>query len=127
MKIYVITKGAYSAYHICAVVTDCTKAQILQEQFSDKWDDAEIEEFETEVYNDVCTGKNLYSIYFNKNGDVKNVSIDELEYFNPENNPVTIFRDDNGVRVHVFAFNEKSAIKVAAEKRAIELNKRGYV
>lgn len=127
MKVYVITKGEYSDYHICAVVTDYDKAQILQEQFSDKWDTADIEEFDTEIYNDVCKGKNLYSIHFNKNGNVKNVSIEGLEFFETENNPVTISGNGNSVRVHVFAFDEKSAIKIAAEKRAMELSKRGYV
>lgn len=36
VKIYVITKGEYSDYHICTVATDYAKAQILQKKFSDK-------------------------------------------------------------------------------------------
>ena len=66
MKVYVITKGQYSDYHICAVVTDFKKAQILREKFSDKIDDAKIEEFDTENFNDIFAGKNLYCIYFGK-------------------------------------------------------------
>ena len=31
------------------------------------------------------------------------------------------------VLVRVFAFNKESAVKIAAEKRAMELSKRGYV
>ena len=126
MKVYVITKGQYSDYHICAVVTDCKKAQILREKFSDKIDDAKIEEFDTENHNDIFAGKNLYCIYFGKNGNVTNVFVNELDYFNPKDNLVKIFRDCI-VQVNVFAFDEASAIKIAAEKRAIELAKSGYV
>lgn len=128
MKIYVITKGEYSDYHICAVVKDYDKAQILQKKFSGNFGIAEIEEFDTEVYNDVCADKDLYIIRFDKNGNVKNVYIeDDWDYFDPEDNPVNIYSNDNSVVVYVLAFNEESAIKIAAEKRAIELVKRGYV
>lgn len=126
MKVYVITKGQYSDYHICAVVTDFKKAQILREKFSDKIDDAKIEEFDTENFNDIFAGKNLYCIYFGKNGNVTSVFVNELDYFDPKDNLVKIFRDCI-VQVNVFAFDEASAIKIAVEKRAIELAKSGYV
>lgn len=45
-KIYVITKGCYSDYGICAVTTDKAKAEELRLFFSDKYDDANIEEYE---------------------------------------------------------------------------------
>lgn len=125
MKVYVITKGQYSDYHICAVVTDFKKAQILREKFSDKIDDAKIEEFDTENFNDIFAGKNLYCIYFGKNGNVTSVFVNELDYFDPKDNLVKIFRDCI-VRVNVFAFDAASAIKIAVEKRAIELAKSGY-
>lgn len=125
MKVYVITKGQYSDYHICAVVTDFKKAQILREKFSDKIDDAKIEEFDTENFNDIFAGKNLYCIYFGKNGNVTSVFVNELDYFDPKDNLVKIFRDCI-VQVNVFAFDAASAIKIAVEKRAIELAKSGY-
>lgn len=126
MKVYVITKGDYSEYHICAVETDNEKAQILKEKFSTEWSPASIEEFDTENYNPIFQSKKFYNIYFDKNGNVKKTYEDGLEYFDPNDNPVTIFRDGD-VKVDVFAFDQKSAIKIAAEKRAIELSKRGYV
>lgn len=126
VKIYVITKGEYSDYHICTVATDYAKAQILQKKFSDKRDTAKIEKFDTEDYNNVFAGKNLYFICFDKNGNVTNVFVNHLDYFDPSKKQVIIYKDDT-VEVYIFAFDEASAIKIAAEKRAMELNKRGYV
>lgn len=126
MKVYVITKGAYSAYHICAVAADYEKACILQKKFSTKYDTAEIEEFDTEDFNDIFTKKNLYNVWFGSNGNVREVFEEELDYFDPEDNPVRVLKSGM-VAVYVFAFDKESAVKIAAEKRAMELSKRGYV
>ena len=49
MKIYVITAGEYSAYHICAVTTDPESAENLRLLYSDGWNgEASIETFDTE-------------------------------------------------------------------------------
>ena len=61
-----------------------------------------------------------------QNGNVTNVFVNELDYFDPKDNLVKIFRDCI-VQVNVFAFDEASAIKIAVEKRTIELAKSGYV
>lgn len=44
--IYVITKGSYSDYGICAVTTDKARAEELKLLYSDRYDDANIEEYE---------------------------------------------------------------------------------
>ena len=126
MKIYVITKGEYSEYHICAVAIDYEKACILQKKFSSKYDPAKIEEFDTEDFNDIFAEKILYSVRFEPNGTVTNVFERDIDYFDPKDNPVQVCWGKE-VLVYVFAFDKESAIKIAAEKRAIELNKRGYV
>lgn len=48
MKIYVITSGSYSDYHICAVATDLDTAAELRELHTTKYDEAHIEEFDTD-------------------------------------------------------------------------------
>lgn len=126
MKVYVITKGEYSDYHICAVATDYEKACILQKKFSAKYGPAEIEEFDTEDFNDIYAKKILYIVRFDSNGTVTNVYEKDIDYFDPKDNPVQVCWGKE-VTVNVFAFNKESAVKIAAEKRAIELNKRGYV
>lgn len=50
MKIYVITSGYYSDYHIDAVTDDKDKAEFLKLKFSDEYDEANIEEYDTDKY-----------------------------------------------------------------------------
>lgn len=51
MKVYVLTKGEYSDYSIYAVVDDKAKAELLKEALSDEYDEANIEEYDTEDAN----------------------------------------------------------------------------
>lgn len=46
MKLYAITKGEYSGYHIIALTTSLSKAKRLRKVYSDEYGDAQIEEFE---------------------------------------------------------------------------------
>lgn len=126
MKVYVITKGEYSDYHICAVATDYEKACILQKRFSTKYNPAEIEEFDTEDFNDIFAKKNLYSVWFCSNGKVREIFEEDMDSFGLGDNPVRVLTSGMVV-VYVFAFDKESAVKIAAEKRAMELSKRGYV
>lgn len=48
MKVYVITKGEYSDYHICCVCLDRETAERRKKLFSDNYDEAEIEEFDSD-------------------------------------------------------------------------------
>ena len=48
MKIYIITKGSYSDYHICGVAVDLKEAERLQNINTDEWDIACIETYDTE-------------------------------------------------------------------------------
>ncbi len=50
MKVYVITSGEYSDYGICAVTLDKEQAELLKVRYSDKSDEAYIEEFDTDDY-----------------------------------------------------------------------------
>lgn len=46
MKIYAITKGDYSEYHICRLTTDYEKAKRYKEAYSDRCGEAWIETYE---------------------------------------------------------------------------------
>lgn len=50
MKVYVITKGEYSDYMICDVTLDKEQAELLKIDYSDRWEEAQIEEYDTERY-----------------------------------------------------------------------------
>ena len=46
MKIYAITKGAYSDYHIIALTIDKNKAERLRDMYSGEYDVAVIQEYD---------------------------------------------------------------------------------
>lgn len=56
MKIYAITKGEYSDYHICALTIDKAKAERLAKIYSDSWRKASISTFDDGEYNDEVLG-----------------------------------------------------------------------
>ena len=69
MKLYAITKGCYSDYHICGIATSKVKAEKMKKFYSMPDDEAEIEEFEANQYNDEFIGKQLFKFYFDTNND----------------------------------------------------------
>lgn len=48
MKIYIVTRGSYSDYHICGVAVDLKEAERLQNINTDEWYMARIETYDTE-------------------------------------------------------------------------------
>lgn len=76
MTVYVITKGEYSGYHICGVADTPEKAKRMVEFYSDKYEKANIETFDTNELADVFDkGYNLYSCKFSENGEDVNISL----------------------------------------------------
>lgn len=62
MIIYVICKGEYSDYHICAVTENKEKAKKLEKMFTSEYDEAYIEEYDTEQFLDITDrGYKYYS------------------------------------------------------------------
>ena len=118
-KVYVITKGCYSDYHICAVTLDKEKAERLCKLFDDGgMDEPEIEEWDTEQHVDLLSGRKPYLVSFCKNGDLYSVYEDTwgFEYFKPE--IIERPKIDDNLLVKLYAEDKESAIKIAAEKRA---------
>lgn len=123
MKVYVITKGSYSDYAICAVAIDPKKAKVLRQLCSDRWEEASIEKYDTDEFNPVFERKLPYMVLFDANGSVENVELKSLEEF--AIGIGTRYAWDEVNRTHhtlltvaLYAENEERAIKVAAEKRA---------
>ena len=122
MKIYVITKGYYSDYHICAVATDPDKAKRLAQLYTDKWDDARVEEYDTDNVMCLLEGRLPFSVHFS-GGVVWHVSDDKEYLYNFE--PGVIERTEyphlpsNVCEiVRVYAPDEETAKKIAIDKRA---------
>lgn len=107
-KIYVVTRGDYSDYHIITATTDEKRAKKIAKKFN-----AEVETYDdSEVYL-----KQIFSINFDKNGNVTECEENNNDY----DYPVTdrCFEHKNKTfYVEVEADDKESAIKIAAEKRA---------
>lgn len=49
-KVYIVTLGDYSDYHICAASLDKAHAKILAEKYTDSYYEARIEEYELDEF-----------------------------------------------------------------------------
>ena len=121
--IYVITKGEYSDYHICAVATTYENAERLRKMYCDSYQDAEIEEFTPDVpsdtfYNSSPTG--YWRIYFKTNGELDG---QPEFYFDKPNLEIEIsgakYSFDSTLTVHnIKAEHPAEAFKIACDVRA---------
>lgn len=122
MKIYVVTKGQYSDYHIVAATLDKEKAERMAKRFSDKWDECEVEEYEDgdidfRPYWDVRFKKATSDIVrCDALGSLDECYIHDLYTFDTDIN--------RNLRVVVAADTSEEAIKIASEKRAEYLAKK---
>lgn len=104
MKIYIITKGDYSDYHICNVTTDYQKAKRYKEAYSNSWEEACIE-----VYEDEKNGKENYCWAYDpvsNTAKINNYNVKEGVMKN---------REDKIYGVYVYAPDEKHAAKKAQD------------
>ena len=123
MKVYVITKGEYSGYGICGVAIDKDKAEILRKFYSDRYDEAEIEEYDTEeeeIQNDLRT---VYGFTIGKKGEVLN----EAQFMRSERewkNKFSRYGVEHFFYAEVMAVDRDHALKIALDERAKMLAER---
>lgn len=113
MKIYVVTKGCYSDYHIITATTDEATAEKIAKKFSDKWEEAKVE-----IYEDAETYlKKIWFVRFDTEGNVIELRENSSEYAYEHTNRCS-FDVKRRVYIDVCADDANSAVKIAAEKRA---------
>ena len=115
MKIYVVTKGCYSDYHIITATTDEELAYRIKEKFNGNgYDETKVEIFEdAEIFMKSC-----YFMRFDKCGNVIEFEEEKDEYWYDEDDG----EDSQGnFYVSVVTDDEEKAIKIGAEKRAMRL------
>lgn len=143
MKVYVITAGVYSDYHICCVCIDRETAERRKKLFSDDYDEAEIEEFDTDEYEEFVKvddqilrrdGKRLYKVMMDeyKDGDrmIQRTRVKEQEIRDYNMNETlwssrSYYTTECGVYVPgtywgltAYARDEKEALKIAYDRIA---------
>lgn len=120
-KVYVITKGAYSDYHICAVAATKEIAEKLQKIYSENsWNDAIIEEYDlneardnVRIFYDVTFADDRVSACFNEYAEKESI------HFYKGNK----WQSDRLI-VCVRARDEEHAVKIAQDRRAEYLAKK---
>lgn len=115
MKIYVITKGFYSDYHICAVTTNEEKAEKLKKLCTDDLDEAEIEIYEDDETSDE---PNVFWDYYY---ETNNVAIYEYSFSNYDEIREEVFQNKDGTitRARVFAKDAEHAKRKAQDMIAM--------
>ena len=138
MKVYVVTYGAYSEYHIKKVFLDKEKAEkylaliTKSDVFDDyDFDSGRVEEYDTaddeiEIFDDE-KGIKLWRIKFNSEGNIEHIEHKEIKYNIYKDldfeNKINIDNWNNCLIV-VKADNEATAIKIARDKRSQALAKK---
>lgn len=113
-KIYVVTKGSYSEYHIITATTDKNLAKKIAKKFSARWDKANVETYE----NTEILMRPVYFVRFGLNGEVVQImDSSNCEYYYEDINRCG-FDAYGQVYVTVVADNADHAVKIANEKRA---------
>lgn len=128
MKVYVITCGEYSDYQVCAVTLDKEQAELLQVRYSDKWNEAYIDEYETDDYKIEAADldRHMYQVTFNKDHEISSCRVinrrlnykhgeveDESTWFNYANGRRSCF--NWRVDVYVDTKDEDHAKKIAKD------------
>ena len=119
MKVYAVTEGCYSDYHICGITLDKEAA----EAFVEKYPDCNIEEYDTDDIEFVKRGCTLYCIVLNKDGDLIEINEAEGYYLDWINcvheirrrNASGRWRNTGLYKVTVSAVDEDHAVKIAAD------------
>lgn len=116
MTVYVITKGEYSEYGIYAVTLDKAQAELLKAEYSDKWDEACIEEYDTdnswlEVSSDY---KPIWNVEFSRR-DNEITRCYKISHDNVRHGEVYASQWCYEVKVFVEAEDEEHAKKIATD------------
>lgn len=117
-KIYIVTKGSYSDYHIKGVFSSQQLADDASEAWTDHYDPCSVEVFDLDAIPQHPPGLLPYEVLMQSNGDTVHVhrcSVDDKD-------EDTRYGDQTTNRVfYMFASNETHAIKIANERRLILL------
>ena len=118
-KVFLVTRGDYSDYRVCAVFSDEKLAQKYIDSFNLTYDEFKIEEYELDIYkNELRENYKPFFLRMTKEGNCTEIRI-QKESYSFEDGKIDIgFDKDKNMYISIFAKDEKHAIKIANEKRA---------
>lgn len=113
-KVYVITKGEYSDYHICAVASNINTAEKLCKAYTDSYHTAHIEEYDLNENAD--DARIMYCV---------EIECDDIEVtVNSFENKEHAYGDKDYFTAYVLAKDRDHAVKIAQDRRAEYLAKK---
>lgn len=112
-KIYIVTKGEYSDYHICAIFSSKIKAEKYCQAITKEgsWSTPQIEDYDLDEY-DLKEGEHSWFVRMKKDGEV------EEAYEDDSRSDEHGFDINKNLYSHVFATSKEHAIKITNERRA---------
>ena len=116
MKAYIVTRGAYSDYHIVGVYS----TQEIAERYRnlEPGDTADIEIWDVDVlYDPVEHGYKFWSVDFDKAGNIVYLSQEDMEIGDGEIERNSYYLHQRGITFHLYAKDRDHAIKIASEQR----------
>ena len=117
MTVYIVTRGCYSDYEICAVSLDRAKAERLAKVYGRPYGEAYVEAWETDTETDinVLNGRHPVVVSFNEDGsaDAFGRTYDYYDFV-----PGVLERKNGTLRVNVYAPDEEKARRIAYDMRA---------
>lgn len=118
MKIYVVTEGDYSDYHIVGVTTDRETAEAYCEVSTNRWYEPKVEEYDTKAFADIRTAK-PYRATMEEDGTMTVEEEDRSSYEGAVEHQVYHMRRRGGLSTYyevlVLAEDEQHARKIAAD------------
>lgn len=115
MKVYVLTCGEYSCYHIVGVLLDEEQAKIAAEVMSDSYNDIEVETYDTDELKFIKPGWKYWTIAFSER-DHTIVDAFRDDYYLDALGEPRLCAINHRWYVDVYAEDEDHAIKNASDK-----------
>ena len=120
-KVYIVTAGTYSDYHIVGATLDRKQAELACEVYGWKdrfGDPIDIEEYDLDIFDGIKETDHIYRVEFDWEGGYSIKEEKVCGYINPING---VDEEDmcwGNYSVTVAAQDEAHAIKIAQDKRA---------
>ena len=115
MKVYVLTCGEYSCYHIVGVLLDEEQAKIAAEVMSDRYNDVEAETYDTDALKFIKPGWKYWTLAFSER-DHAIVDTFRDDYYLDALGEPRLCAINHRWYVDVYAEDEDHAIKSASDK-----------
>lgn len=113
MKLYAVTKGDYSDYHIITLTRNKDTANAIAKRFSSYEDDARVEEYEDGQF---LMGGSIYRVW-SYGTNVRGCELDESDYNVQDIGEVRqISQSGNMYVTYVIAGSEEQAFKIGKDR-----------